>query len=146
MADDNRTPEIWTYAGARVSSKGKKMFGWQDAKGELLYFAKISGMTVGGRYQFDVVRADDGSFKSVFGGTRAYVGTDEDNELVAGWQVENRLAEAHLARDRAERKARSEPDAFELAIEPLRELRAKSCRTHADRTAFLAMVMDSLGR
>lgn len=54
---------------------------------------------------------------------------DKDDERVAGWQMENRLAEAQLARDRTERN-------FELAIQPLRDLRAKSCRTNADHTAF----------
>lgn len=141
-----RAPEVWTYAGARISSKGKKMFAWQDAKGELLYFVKISASAVGGRFQFDVLRSEDGSFSSVYSGSKTYVeAAEKDDELVAGWQMENRLTEAQLARERAERKAKAEPDSFELAIQPLRELRAKSCRTYADRTAFLAMVMDALG-
>lgn len=143
---DNRTPETWIYAGARISNRGKKMFAWQDPTGELLYFTKVSGLTVGGRYQFDVLR-ENGEFKSVFSGTKRYIGTDEDNaELVAGWQTEHRLAEARLARERAERKAASADDAFEQAMWPLRELRSKSCRTRADRTAFLAMVIDALGQ
>ena len=142
---DSRQAEVWTYGGVRLTAKKQRIYLWIDAKGEQLYFKKISASTVGGQYGFDVERNADGRFRSVYGATRAYVNAERDNtELVERFQMEHRLAQAELARQQQERKAAAEPDAFDQAIDRLRELRAGSCRTRADRTAFLAMVIDAL--
>jgi hypothetical protein len=42
--------------------------------------------------------------------------------------------------------ADQEPDAFEAAIQPLRDLCAKSCRTWAERASFLALVIEAMSR
>jgi hypothetical protein len=144
--DDTRVQELWTYAGVRLGQGGKKLHAWQDASGEEMWFGKLTAHAVGAEYEVLVERDDEGKFRTVsvpakFAGSRC-----DDADLVAKWQTEQRLAEAKLARDRAERKIRTDPDAFELAIQPLRALRAKSCRTRADRVAFTAMVLDSLGQ
>jgi hypothetical protein len=149
MTDDNRQAEIWTYGGVRINAKGQRIYAWIDARGETLYFKKFSAGSVGGHYSFDVLRNEDSSFQSVYGGTQKFVSSaslNEDTELVARLQMEHRLANAELSRHQQERKAAAEPDAFEMTIQPLRDLRARSCRTFADRTAFLAMVIDALGR
>lgn len=143
---DTRVAEVWTYAGVRLGSKQKKVHAWQDVKGELLYFGKLTGLAVGGRYEVMVNRAPDGAFETVSIGTKFLGERCEDDQLVAQWQTEARLADVKLARDRAERKLAADPDAFEVAIQPLRDLRAKSCRTWADRVAFLAMVVEHLGQ
>jgi hypothetical protein len=141
-----KQPEVWTYCGIRVGQKGKKIHAWQDPAGEMLYFGKLSAVGIGGQYEVQVDRAADGSFASVSVGAKYTGRKHADADLIAQWQTESRLAEASLARDRAERKLRTEPDAFEQALAPLRDLRAASCRTRADRTAFTAMVLDALGR
>jgi hypothetical protein len=141
-----RVTEVWTYAGIRLGHKTKKVHAWQDASGEVMHFGKLVGHAIGGRYEVNVARAVDGAFESVSIGARFLGERCKDAELVGQWQTEARLAEVKLARDRAERKLASEPDAFEEAIQPLRDLRARSCRTRADRTAFTAMVLATLGQ
>jgi hypothetical protein len=143
---DTRVAEVWTYGGVRIGSKRKKVHAWRDAKGEDMYFGKLTGHAIGGRYQVMVQRDPAGAFQSVTIGARFLGGRCEDEHLVSQWQTEDRLTEAKLARDRAERKLAAEPDALELAIQPLRDLRARSCRTWADRVAFTAMVLEALGQ
>lgn len=128
MADNQ--PEVWTYAGIRLGKRNKKLHAWDDSRGgELMYFAKLVGRSVGGQYEVQAARGADGTFQTVSIGSLTYANSQhEDAELVAQWQAESRLADVSLAPDRAERKIRSEPDSFELAIAPLRDLRAKSCR------------------
>jgi hypothetical protein len=143
---DTRVAETWTYCGARLGRGSKRLHEWQDASGELFCFAKLTGHAIGGRYEVMVDRDPDGTFRTVSLGAKFLGQRCEDEQLVGQWQTEHRLAEAKLARDRAEKKIRNDPDAFELAIQPLRELRARSCRTRADGVAFTAMVLDSLGQ
>lgn len=143
---DARVQELWTYAGIRLSQSHKKLHAWQDREGgELLYFGKLTGHAIGGQYEVMVNRAPEGEFQTVSLAPKFAGSQCDDRALVGQWQTEHRLAEVKLARERAERKIRSEPDSFNLAIEPLRALRAKSCRTWADRVAFLAMVVEHLG-
>lgn len=145
MSDD-KVRETWTYCGIRLSQGRKRLHAWQDASGELLYFGKLVGHAIGGRYEVMANRAPDGTFQTVSLAPR-YAGSQcDDSEQVAQWQTESRLAVVKLARDRAERKAKAERDAFEQAVQPLRDLRAKSCRTWAERVAFLSMVVESLGQ
>jgi hypothetical protein len=147
MTEDTRVRETWAYAGIRLDHSGKKHHAWQDRPGnDLMRFAKLVGRTVGAEYDVMVNRDADGKFQTV-SVPALFAGSEHDNrELVEQWQTEHRLAEVKLARDRGERKLQKEPDAFELAIQPLRDLRAKSCRTWADRAAFLALVIEALTR
>ena len=145
---DTKIRETWAYAGIRVDPKGRKHHAWQDRPGnDLMWFAKLVGRTVGAEYDVLVNRTPEGEFQTVAISPVTFANSEySDCALVEQWQTEHRLAEVKLARERAERKIRNQPDAFNLAIEPLRDLRARSCRTWADRVAFLAMVVEHLGQ
>jgi hypothetical protein len=145
---DERVREVWAYAGIRIGRGSKKFHAWLPPESEeLLHFSKLTGRTPGAEYTVMVDRDADGEFQSVALSPVTFTGDEyADRALVEQWQTEHDLAEAKLARDRAERKMKAEPDALELAIQPLRDLRARTCRTRFDRVAFLAMIIESLGQ
>ena len=148
IEQDTKVRETWAYAGIRVDQKGKKHHAWQDRPGnDLMWFGRLVGRTVGAEYDVLVNRGAEGEFQTVAISPVTFANSEySDRALIEQWQAESKLAEVKLARERAERKIRNQPDAFNLAIEPLRDLRAKSCRTWADRVAFLSMVVEALGQ
>ena len=127
---------------------GKKYHAWLPPEGDdLMYFGKLVGRTVGAEYTVMVDRDAEGKFQTVSVNPVTFANSEyADRALVEQWQGEHALTEAKIARDRAERKMKSEPDALELAIQPLRDLRARTCRTRFDRVAFTAMVLEVLGQ
>jgi hypothetical protein len=145
---DDKVQEIWAYAGIRLDRGGKKHHAWLPPEGgDLMWFGKLTGRAVGAEYTVLVNRDADGKFQTVDISPVEFTGDEYGNRaLVEQWQAEHRLAEVKLARDRAERKAKAQPDVLEQAVQPLRDLRAKSCRSWAERVAFLAMVVEALGQ
>ncbi len=110
-----------------------------------LAFGKLKGTVLGGLYDVKVEREADGSFTSVSLGAEWTGERTDDEALMARITVEHRLAEQAISLAAAIKKAKAEGDAFDASIAPLRELyRAKRNRSHADRAAFVAMVLEAL--
>jgi hypothetical protein len=137
-------PENWTYTGIGLGKGDAKLHGWLGPGGEDMWFSRLKGSVVGGIHAVEVKRDADGKFDSVrihatWTGKRA-----DDEAKLAEWHAANRLAQTQLEMKRALAKAR-QYDEFADVMRPLQELFRKA-RTSAQRSAFIAMVIDHLYR
>ena len=135
---DDRTDEIWTYAGRRAS-KGKRFYAWQDPHRRERYYAKLPAITIGGRYTVTVAREDDGV--SVYGDAR-YTGQPVDDHARREMEALDIAAMAILAAQTRERND-ARRKALDDAVQPLADIAAKLKFGH-ERDAFLAHVIRRL--
>jgi hypothetical protein len=142
--EPERTEETWTCAGVRVGGSGKRVMCWVRPDGKIVsLFSKRGSNAIGGRYAFKVTYGPDGELTGIWGPLH-YVDRDPDNEKIAGWRAQEVAAEAHFAREAAERKAKSE-DPLDEALAPLVEI-ARTLRTGAARDAFAAHIIRRVAR
>lgn len=133
--DDERTEEVWTFAGRRETN-GKRYYAWQDPHGLERYYGKVTGVTVGGRYTLTVGRESD---RVVVYGEARYTGEQIDNRARAEMEALDIAAAASLAaRTRERNDARRK--ALDDALQPLGDIAAKLKFGH-ERDAFLAYVI-----
>jgi len=137
---DDRTDEIWTYAGRRAS-KGKRFYAWQDPHRRERYYAKLPAITIGGRYAVTVAR--EGEQVSVYGEAR-YTGQPVDDRARREMEALDIAAMAILAA-RARERNDARRKALDDAVRPLADIAAKLKFGH-ERDAFLAYVIRRLTR
>jgi len=135
---DDRTDEIWTYAGRRAS-KGKRFYAWQDPHRRERYYAKLPAITIGGRYTVTVAR--EGDTVSVYGEAR-YTGDGVDDRTRREMEALDIAAMAILAA-RARERNDARRKALDDAVRPLADIAAKLKFGH-ERDAFLAYVIRRL--
>jgi hypothetical protein len=130
-------PEDWRFAGVRVGTAGKKVHAWDDQRGGglLLYPAK-GHYSLGAVYTVHVEREDDGITLYRGGEAAPRFARAERDGKTEQWAVEERAAEAQLARKARERKADS-ADALARLYDVLGPL-ADQTRTTAQRDALMA--------
>ncbi len=135
---DERTDEIWTYAGRRAC-KGKRFYAWQDPHRRERYYAKLPAITIGGRYTVTVAR--EGGQVSVYGEAR-YTGGSVDDRARREMEALDIAAMAILAAQARERSD-ARRKALDDAVRPLADIAAKLKFGH-ERDAFLAYVIRRL--
>lgn len=135
-----RAEEVWTFVGRR-EFEGKRYYAWQDAGGAERYFAKVSAVTVGGRYTVTVTRGGDGV--AVYGNP-LYTGELVDERFRREMEALDLAALAAVAaatRDRSDSRRK----ALDEAIQPLADI-AATLRFGHDQNAFLAYVIRRITR
>ncbi len=135
---DERTDEIWTYAGRRAF-KGKRFYAWQDPHRRERYYAKLPAITIGGRYTVTVAR--EGEQVSVYGEAR-YTGPPVDDRARREMEALDIAAMAILAAQAREHND-ARRKALDDAVRPLADIAAKLKFGH-ERDAFLAYVIRRL--
>lgn len=138
--------EVWYYAGKRLVDKGKSLadcwYTESDLKKPML-FSKFPAHRIGDAYDVQVAR--DGDTTSVLGSPiwlDRRPATVSHQQLVLEWTARDRSDRVNHRRLRDERRG---DDAILSALDELRPL-FKACRTHTDRTALIATVIDQLYR
>lgn len=151
MSDENadheasKTREIWTFAGERVGSDGKRrVHVWVDEAGKELFFKAGTAYTIGGRYEVHVDRKDDGGVSLYNNPSPRYVERSERAE-VSVWQAADLAAKTRQAARRREARDARENTRLDNAIETLKTIAAGQ-RTAADRAAFVAHIIAEVSR
>jgi hypothetical protein len=122
MAAPNAT-ERWTYLGRVELKTGKVGHRWRDEGGVELAFAVLRGMTIGGLYELEVTRGDDGAFESVKAAP-LYIGrADLDADAVARLRAEDQATMTHVEARRAHaRDARENVDIGDMTLRQVRAM------------------------
>ncbi|MDP3889850.1 hypothetical protein [Nocardioides sp.] len=128
------------YAGRRLSSKGKIIHEWHLDDREL-YFDKVKGTAIGGRYE---VQADmEGDGVTLYGGTLSYAGEKiSDTDQIALWQAEDQHARTIATQQAAERRHGKSTE-LDAALAPLLQL-VTQARTQAEVRAIARVVDDRI--
>jgi hypothetical protein len=151
MSDD-KTIELWAFAGERVGADGKtRVHAWYDVDGAELRFKASRGerFTVGGEYRVTVKRGE-GNAVQMYGNPRPeYAGKCDERHYreLAGWQAADMAARARQAARTAEARAAKEGTSDELsrALDVIRK-HALRQRTSADRAGFIGTVVENITR
>lgn len=144
MTDDSFTPETWIYAGRRLSGS-KLVYAWQDAGGTVRYFSKEKHRVIGGAYELEVHRLEDGKVSVGFGGAR-YLEQPAGLEERQAWELEDR-ASYRRDQDRiAEQRLKRQSDLGSMTLDEARELvhRATPNQSWAMADAIKHYVMGGL--
>lgn len=153
-------PEQWVCMGTRIGTNGKTFTAWlpttetpassEQADDLALWYGGKSTAAAGAVYDVRVARRDeDGKTStSLYRGhtrwVRQWADDDARRALAAEWSARSHAAEARIAQDRLEKKARSqESDPLNSALIPLQTIASK-LRNRADKDAFVALVMRAL--
>jgi hypothetical protein len=133
-------PELWTYAGIRVSSDGKRRHAWLDPDDHLLLYADKGEFAIGGIYSVTVTREDNHVIRS----WPDYSGNSRPADICEELFIADKAAHARLellAIERSEIKR----DQLEDALAPVRRY-VKTLRTTAQRDAFVTAVLNAAYR
>ena len=145
MGDDESAVEVWTFAGERVGSDGKKrVHVWLDETGRDLWFAAKTGLVIGGRYRVRVKRSGEDSVSLYGSPAPEYVErVDSENEQLAVWQAADIAAKTRQAARRREARDAAEATNLDNAIATIRRI-ANRQRTAADRAALVGHVITQI--
>lgn len=131
--------ETWAYAGVRLDTKNRRIHAWQDpTTGTLRYWSDRGSYSIGSLYVMRVERTGDGIVRI---GLPSWASDQPKvaSEFVTAWTIESEKTEHHLARDRAERKVKTQGSAIDQAAEGVCQM-AASVRTFTELESLISAV------
>lgn len=140
--EPTREPITMTYAGRRLG-KGNKLVQAVEFEGRSLTYGKLPHGVVGGLYNVEATRSDDGGL-TIYVGTWQYTGEKRRDAQVAAWEALDRDAYATTRRLSAERKAQRSSE-LDLALEHLTAIVQKAATRH-EADAIIRVVTDRLSQ
>jgi len=146
MGADDRPTEVWTFAGERVGSDGKKrVHVWIDESGRDLWFAAKSGRTIGGRYRVTIKRTPPDGVSLFETPAPEYLDRDLTHEQLSVWQAADTAAKVRQAGRRREARDAAAETRLDEALALIKRVAMKQ-RTSADRAAFIGHVIEQISK
>jgi hypothetical protein len=138
-----KTTETWLYAGQRLYKTSRIVHAWVDGEGVERYYTKLKALNVGGAYEIDVTRQEDGAVSVVPDVRFVDAQTATDEQLVKR-RAEDAATRGVLDSKRAEKRA-TEDNEMDAALEVLRRHHA-AIGPYGHRWAFAQWVASEVTR